>query len=190
MNLESYIKDYDNTLPLENISSLIKWSLTQSFDDAGIGGKNTVNKKIRNVEMIDLISFDNKSKTKTHWGSYLGKFFQKKFDEYSKEISPFVGTGVSAISSIHLLKYSPGCHYKEHVDNYTSNPRILSAILFLNDDYEGGEIEFFEPRKKELVARVEPQSSRLIIWPSDFLYVHKVNPVRKGKRFTVVSWAS
>ena len=76
MNLESYIKDYDNTLPLENISSLIKWSLTQSFDDAGIGGKNTVDKKIRNVEMIDLISFDNKSKTKTHWGSYLGKFFQ------------------------------------------------------------------------------------------------------------------
>tara|TARA_R100000388_G_scaffold25298_1_gene19642 strand:- start:1137 stop:1709 length:573 start_codon:yes stop_codon:yes gene_type:complete len=190
MNLESYIRAYDNSLPLENVSSLIKWSLTQSFDDAGLGKENIVDKNIRDVGGIDLINFDNKSKTKTHWGNYLGSVFQKKFNEYSKEVAPFAGTSISAISAINLLKYDQGCHYKEHTDNFTANPRILSSILFLNDDYEGGELEFFEPTKKELIAKVEPQSSRLIIWPSDFLYVHKVNPVRKGKRFTVVSWAS
>jgi Rps23 Pro-64 3,4-dihydroxylase Tpa1-like proline 4-hydroxylase len=190
MNLESYIRVYDNFLPLKNVSSLIKWSLTQSFSDAGIGSENTVDKNIRNVGSMCLIDFDNKSKTKTHWANYLGFLFQKMFNEYNREVAPFAGTSISAISAINLLKYDEGCHYKEHVDNFTANPRILSSILFLNDDYEGGELEFFEPTKKELIAKIEPQSSRLIIWPSDFLYVHKVNPVKKGKRFTVVSWAS
>ena len=36
---------------------------------------------------------------------------------------------------------------------------------------------------------IEPVPGRLIIWPSNFMYKHKVTPVTKGKRFSIVAWA-
>ena len=41
-----------------------------------------------------------------------------------------------------LLKYNGGQEYKAHYDSTTSIGRCMTAICYLNDDYEGGEIEF------------------------------------------------
>ena len=31
--------------------------------------------------------------------------------------------------------------------------------------------------------------ARLIIWPSNFMFPHRVNPVIKGTRYSIVAWA-
>ena len=59
---------------------------------------------------------------------------------------------------------------------------ILSIIGVLNDDYEGGEIEMFEDTKFSL------QAGEVLIFPSVFLYPHKVCDVLKGTRYSFVSW--
>ena len=159
MNLERYIKIYDNALPVENISSIIKYSLKQKFIPAGIGKD-------------------------------LGYFFKKYFEKYSKEVSPKIGTSMSTISSLEILKYQEGGLYQTHIDHFSNNPRILSAILLLNNDYKGGELEFFNPTTEELIVKVEVESGRLIIWPSCFLYPHRVKPIKKGTRYSIISWAS
>jgi hypothetical protein len=41
-----------------------------------------------------------------------------------------------------LLKYGEGEEYKQHFDGLTHSGRAISAICYLNDDYEGGELEF------------------------------------------------
>ena len=59
---------------------------------------------------------------------------------------------------------------------------ILSIIGVLNDDYEGGEVEMFEDTKFSLSA------GEVLIFPSVFLYPHKVCDVLKGTRYSFVSW--
>ena len=41
-----------------------------------------------------------------------------------------------------LLRYDGGEEYKAHYDGGTSIGRSISAICYLNDNYEGGELEF------------------------------------------------
>ena len=60
--------------------------------------------------------------------------------------------------------------------------RCAVWMMYLNDDYEGGELvingEDYPLKKGELV-----------IFPSNFMYMHKVNPVLSGKRFSYVAWS-
>ena len=46
------------------------------------------------------------------------------------------------VEGFNVLKYQTGQEYKAHFDGNTSTHRSLSPILYLNDDYTGGEIEF------------------------------------------------
>ena len=52
---------------------------------------------------------------------------------------------------LQVLRYKPGGHYKPHHDTFSDtkgNKRMYTIILALNDDYEGGETEFPNLKKK------------------------------------------
>ena len=59
----------------------------------------------------------------------------------------------------------------------------LTVLAGLNDDYEGGEFIMFDD------TEIKMNTGDVIIFPSNFLYPHKVNPVTKGVRYSCVSWA-
>ena len=59
---------------------------------------------------------------------------------------------------------------------------ILSIVGILNDNYQGGEFVMFNDYK------IKFKPGDLIIFPSVFLYPHKVNPVTNGTRYSFVSW--
>jgi predicted 2-oxoglutarate/Fe(II)-dependent dioxygenase YbiX len=61
--------------------------------------------------------------------------------------------------------------------------RALSAICYLNDDYEGGEIEF-----PEFKVKIKPEAGMLILFPSNFAYKHTAYPVTKGTKYALVTW--
>ena len=86
-----------------------------------------------------------------------------------------------------------GCH-SPHADNCSQNEegdwvpnhtpqRDASAIYYLNDDFEGGEIVF--TREK---LEVKPRQGLLVAFPSDGAHAHEVLPVRTGIRYTVPIW--
>ena len=74
-----------------------------------------------------------------------------------------------------------------HVDNiHHSHGQLYgypqsSVLLFLNDDYEGGEIIVAENTYK-------PAKGSALIFPSNFMFPHEVKSVTKGERWSVVSW--
>ena len=88
-----------------------------------------------------------------------------------------------------ILKYEKGGFYKKHIDHFRSAPRTLSCILLLNNDYEGGEETFLELANEHIIKTVDVRPGRLIIWPSNFLYPHQIQPIKKGTRYSIVSWA-
>lgn len=83
----------------------------------------------------------------------------------------------------HVLKYSGGQEYKAHYDGATQHGRAVSALLYLNDDYEGGELEF-----PSYNVKIKPQAGMLILFPSNFAYNHVAHPVTKGTKYALVTW--
>ena len=55
--------------------------------------------------------------------------------------------------------------------------------FYLNEDYHGGEIEF-----TRFNLKIKPKENQMIIFPSNYIYNHVVNPVIKGKRYVIVGW--
>lgn len=79
-------------------------------------------------------------------------------------------------------------HYNWHIDmtnKWNRSPRKLSVVVQLSDpdEYEGGE---FCIKTHETETVLSKKKGNLIIFPSYVL--HKVNPVTKGVRRSLVCW--
>jgi len=82
-----------------------------------------------------------------------------------------------------LLKYSSGQEYKAHYDSGTGMGRAISALVYLNNDYTGGEIEF--PNHN---VKIKPLPGMMILFPSNFAYLHQAHPVIEGTKYALVTW--
>ena len=92
--------------------------------------------------------------------------------------------------ALQIVRWKPGDKMELHADNAfypTGEPnntsfRTHSSIIFLNDDFGGGQFYF----KK--FGNVIPKPGTLIIFPSDIKYAHGVRKVYKHNRYTIASW--
>ena len=82
-----------------------------------------------------------------------------------------------------LLRYSGGQEYHAHYDGNTSSGRCVSAILYLNNEFEGGEVEFVNFNLK-----LKPEPGMLLIFPSNYAYRHIAHPVTSGSKYALVTW--
>jgi hypothetical protein len=83
-----------------------------------------------------------------------------------------------------VLKYESGQEYKAHFDGGSAEvSRQLSCICYLNNDYQGGELEF--PNFK---VKIKPEPGMLILFPSSYPYMHIAHPVTKGTKYNLVTW--
>lgn len=82
-----------------------------------------------------------------------------------------------------LLRYEEGNKFHNHIDDHPVFPRVVSLSLFLNDDFEGGELEF-----KEFNLKIKPEAGEIVVFSSGFPYMHQVHPITKGIRYAVVKW--
>ena len=80
-----------------------------------------------------------------------------------------------------LMKYSEGQSIHDHVDKslYVSG----SASLSLNDGYEGGLFRFFKGKYE-----VRTKKRQGMIWPAENYFVHGVEPITGGVRWSVNSF--
>lgn len=107
----------------------------------------------------------------------------RAFKHYSTVIYPFAGPNIkSREDSINLLRYKESGHLPAHQDQGVST-RVLSTVMYLNDNYDGGEIEFVNSKVK-----IKPEAGSIIFFPSNFLYVHEVYPITRGERYSMPHW--
>jgi len=94
------------------------------------------------------------------------------------------------LSPLQIIRYDENGFYDWHVDlggEAELNTRKLSLITFLSDpaDYEGGQLKIIGG--SEAQAAPEQRQGTLVLFPSYLL--HRVEPVRRGQRKTLVMWA-
>jgi predicted 2-oxoglutarate/Fe(II)-dependent dioxygenase YbiX len=82
-----------------------------------------------------------------------------------------------------MLKYRGGEHYKAHADGGAGVNRVVSAVIYMNDDYDGGELEF-----TRFGIKIKPLPGMCILFPSNFAYEHVAHPVLSGTKYALVTW--
>ena len=86
-----------------------------------------------------------------------------------------------------LNKYDVGGFMSRHCDNIhhshgqTYGYPQASVLLFLNDNFKGGEF---------LVSEEQPtiKTGEALIFPSNFMFPHEVKKITQGTRWSIVSW--
>ena len=98
---------------------------------------------------------------------------------------------LNTLLGIQVSKYeAPDGHYRWHSDYGTSQnsefTRKLSASLLLTDpsEYEGGDLEFIDYHGNNVFA--PKQKGSIIVF--DSRVPHRVTPVTKGLRYSLVTW--
>jgi predicted 2-oxoglutarate/Fe(II)-dependent dioxygenase YbiX len=117
--------------------------------------------------------------------------YQSFHQIYSEHLKPIYQEPIKHVEPPQFLRYDVDEHYDCHNDSESwVNGRLarvverdVSVLLYLNDDYEGGQIEF-----TQLGLTLKPKRGMLLAFPSYLEFEHKVHPVTRGTRYTVVSW--
>ena len=94
----------------------------------------------------------------------------------------------------HILKYKPGGALGQHNDNDTNycvldgqryppdRPQavfqVMGTIVYLNDDFEGGEMRFPYPE-----VTYKPSTGDILFFPQNYVGSHGVYPVTDGERY-------
>ena len=105
-------------------------------------------------------------------------------------ISEFAGGEPVFPDSAQLTRWTPGIEMRPHADNLkadgspnATSHRTYSSILYLNDDYIGGETYF-----PGFGVRIKPQAGSLLLFGAGYEWVHGVTMVTSGMRYTYGGW--
>ena len=190
-DLTKYVANYENFLDADYCKKAVKalkkaeWS-THQFYEAGSG---------------NYVSYDNE--LSVSWSNI--KQRQEIQDKIYNGLQRYINelptmtkvdyahswfSGWAGYSELRFNKYDKNTQMKLHCDHIHSmfdgdrkGIPSLSLLGCLNDDYEGGELMFWDDTEIEL------KGGSLLIFPSNFMYPHEVKPVKKGSRYSYVSWA-
>lgn len=67
--------------------------------------------------------------------------------------------------------------------NFEYSSRILTWMIYLNDDFEGGETEYLYYKRRE-----QPEKGKLLIWPAGYTHVHRGGMVLSGNKYVITGW--
>lgn len=100
-------------------------------------------------------------------------------DDYAR----YWGINVVYYEAFNFVKYEgEGTHFNIHADHGPAYNCTVSAVIYINDDYEGGEIRF--PRLDGYTH--VPRVGDIAVFPSNYIYEHASLPMKSGTKYCVV----
>lgn len=165
---------YNNFLTQEECETLVKvfedpeqpWSMSAFFESYGMS-----------IMPEDPI-LERYGLPKDYFGKLATKLHKVVEDAHQRP--------VKSVSS-HAQKWQVGAFAPFHSDNtdMEGNPSAwekskLVCLLYINDDYEGGELDF-----RDHDISIKPVAGQLITFPGGFNNIHQVLPVKGSTRHTI-----
>ena len=171
------IVGYRNFVPKEDLQKIINyfesmshlWNDVAFFESYGMG-----------IPPIDELA--------TNYG-LSENYFGTIRDRYRDAVEKTHGRAVKPNTS-HAQKWEVGAYANPHSDNsdFDGTPNAFEinkyvGILYLNDDYEGGELYF-----PDHGINIKPEAGMFITFPGGHENIHAVTEITKGTRYTMVSF--
>lgn len=205
MNLQNYYYYFQSALTPRFCDELIKYGIAQQEQTAFTGGQTEKLKNNKELSDEDLKDLKKKRDSNIVWLSERWIY---------KEIQPFIHQANKLANwnfdwdwsePCQFTKYKLNQFYDWHCDSWEKpyddskdlntykKIRKLSVTCSLSnpEDYEGGELEFDfrnnDPDKPTVrkCAEISPRGS-IVVFPSHVW--HRVKPVTKGTRYSLVIW--
>ena len=78
-----------------------------------------------------------------------------------------------------------GGYHVWHDENSNIDQATRSAVwmMYLNDNFEGGETEFLYYKR-----RIKPKKNSLLIWPAGLTHAHRGGLVTSGNKYIITGW--
>ena len=205
MNLQNYYYYFQSALTPRFCDELIKYGISQQEQLALTGGQTEKVNKGKPLDDKDIIDLKKKRDSNIVWLN--DRWIYKEIQPFIHQANKLANWNFdwSFSESCQFTKYKLNQFYDWHADAWESaydnpsNPdthgkiRKLSVTCSLSapEDYEGGELEFdfrnTDPDKQSVrkCAEIKPRGS-IVVFPS-FVW-HRVKPVTKGTRYSLVIW--
>lgn len=167
--------DYISKIKQENISWRSAEVLVNQDEN-----KSGTNYKARDT---DLIMLPHHTDTSSGLLQDFSRDFHKNLSPCLEEYLKSYYAKIEKFESPQLLRYGKEQMFHEHIDDHPFFTRRISLTYYLNDDYDGGDVEF-----KRFDLRFKAQKNQLLIFPSNYVYSHQVHPVTDGLRYVIVQW--
>jgi PKHD-type hydroxylase len=206
MNLQNYYYYFQSALTPRFCDELIKYGISQQEQLALTGGQTNKIQEGKNLSEEDLKDLKKKRDSNIVWLN--DRWIYKEIQPFIHQANRLAGWNFDwdFSESCQFTKYKLNQFYDWHCDSWEApyankdNPdtfgkiRKLSVTCSLSDpkDYEGGELEFdfrnMDPDKKSIrkCAEIKPRGS-IVVFPSHVW--HRVKPVTKGTRYSLVIWS-
>ena len=109
------------------------------------------------------------------------------------ELFPDVKEEIGWFETYQYITYKPPKHMKYHSDNHaTRNPatgmmyvtpylRRITCLTYLNDDFDGGALDFRYWSERGYLP-YKPPAGSLVIMPSGFMWSHATTPLLNGRK--------
>jgi hypothetical protein len=190
-NLALGVNTYQNVFSLEDSKRYIRTlesNLNQdkkyNWSEAKVTNSTTPIKKAR-----DCVDFKYKQENlgpRDENNSELIDLHQEIYEKLKYCIDDYAASwGINVIyyEAFNFVKYEgEGSHFNIHADHGPAYNCTVSAVVYINDDYEGGELKF--PRLDNLVYK--PKVGDIVLCPSNYIYEHASLPIKSGTKYCVV----
>ena len=181
--LMHYAKLYRGVVSDEICAKTVSEMDTLEFKEHTFYNANTNEYKPRSGSQELSMSWGNVSTKKT-----LNDIVDDTAFKYVQDLNMPWFDKYQGYSHVRFNKYAENKKMALHADHIHSmfdgerkGIPILSVLGVLNDDYEGGEFVLID-------EKIDLLKGDIIIFTSNFMYAHKVEPVTKGTRNSYISW--
>lgn len=187
--VEDYIQVINNIIPKNICNDIIKTIEIQKWSPhTWYSVVNNTSSSEETMELDVLPSSKQIQNILTPFIIESGRIYNQKYAYLDTERTEQI---IHKFCSIRFNRYSKDQIMRKHHDHihsiFDGNEKgipVLSFIGNLNEDYEGGELVFFDGEVK-----LKLKQGDICIFPSCFMYPHEVYGVTKGTRYSFVTWA-
>jgi hypothetical protein len=131
----------------------------------------------------DYLDAETGKKSQTCWLGY-SKDIENALEEVVDSYLYHWNLDPHSREAMRITKFSGnGEFFGMHPDDSFATPRTTSMVYYPNEDYEGGELDFIH-----FGVKIKPKAGQLFLFPAAYNLEHKVHPITKGTRITIVSF--
>lgn len=197
---DDFIGVWDNFMPSALCNDLINWF--QTWQQQAIITNNERDVPLTNPYegQPHAMPGDNQFKTRSLGRNDLGCMLDSLNGSLSAQVNQYLqatlnhyctvydSLGSVPLTSWHVkMQQTPeggGYHVFHHEDgSYNEAHRTATWMIYLNEDFEGGETEFFYQKR-----RIKPTTGTVVIWPAGYTHTHRGNLVLKGTKYIITGW--
>lgn len=186
MNINNYI-EVQNYIPKKICNEIIsilkkqKWQKHKWYNAVTQTSTSEKNKE------LDVIMSNQEIQ------NILSQYIVKSFENYNNKHNINKDNKKTAFlcskfSPLRFNQYKKGTLMRKHFDHIHSifdgeqkGIPVLSFIGILNEDYSGGQLIIND-------KQIKTKTGDIIIFPSCFLYPHEIKEIKKGIRYSFVTW--